>query len=135
MRLQFNYKNYIASKNIKINNPLKICHERKCRTNIKTYKIKKGESYIIYISTIHMNNDLERILYLPAFSLNFIGEENFLDFNNLSIVEISCIIIISILIIIAIGLSCFLLCRKNRNPNNDINTGKFIELESINIEK
>ena len=75
------------------------------------------------------------MLYLPAFSFNFIGEENFLDFNNLSIVEISCIIIISILIIIAIGLSCFLLCRKNRNPNNEIKTGKFIELESINIEK
>ena len=34
---------YIVSKDIKINNPLKICHEGKCRTNITTYKIKKGE--------------------------------------------------------------------------------------------
>ena len=145
MRLQFNYNNYIVSKNMKINNPLKICHEGKCITNITAYKIKKGKSYKIYISTNVQDNGLEYgldyILYLPAFSFNFIKKEEkkeekqdrekYLDFNNLSSLEIYCIIIISILIIIAIGLCCFLFCRKSRKPNNEIRNNKFIELETI----
>ena len=44
--------------------------------------------------------------------------------------EISCIIIISILIIVAIGLSSFLICRKKRNSNIEIKNSKFIELAS-----
>ena len=128
---------------MKINNPLKICSEGKCRTNIITYKIKKGKSYKIYISTNAQDNGFEYGLCLPAFSFNFEEEKKeekeeekqdkvkYFDFNNLSSLEISCIIIISILIIIAIGLSCFLLCRKSRKPNNEIRTNKFIELETI----
>ena len=139
VRLQFKYNNFISiSENIKVNNPLKICHEGKCRTNITTYKIKKGKSYKIYISTISKDNGPEYIIYFPAFSFNFIeikGEEKkdkikFLDYNNLSSVEISCIIIISILIIVAIGLSSFLICRKKRNSNIEIKNSKFIELAS-----
>ena len=112
-------------------------------------KIKKGESYKIYISTNIQDNGLEYgleyILYLPAFSFNFIKKEEkkeekqdrekYLDFNNLSSLEISCIIIISILMIIAIGLICFLICRKIRNLNNEIKTSKFIELASIKKEE
>ena len=133
-RLKFKYKNYIVSKNIKINNPLKICHGGKCRTNITTYKIKKGESYKIYISSNIQDNGLEYVLCFPAFSLNFKGEDNnnkIKSLDYLSNLEISCIIILSILIIIAIVLSCFLICRKNKKPNNEIKTNKFIELASI----
>ena len=131
VRLQFNYKNYIASKNIITNNPLKICHDGKCRTNITTYKIKKGESYKIYISTISKDNGLEHMLYLPTFLLNFKREEKNEKIGNLSSLEISCIIIISILIIVAIALSYLLICRKNRKSNNEIKTSKFIELAPI----
>ena len=79
------------------------------------------------------------MLYLPTFSFNFTEEEEkvkikFLAHNNLSCVEIACIIIISNLITVGIGLSCFLICRKNRKTNNEIKTSEFIELAS-KIEK
>ena len=139
MTLQFIYKNPMFYKNFRFNNLLKVCHEGKCKTNKTTYKIKKGESYKIYISINSTHNDHEYMLYLQTFSFNITEEEEkvkikFLSHNNLSCVEIACIIIISNLIIVGIGLSCFLICRKNRKPNNEIKTSEFIELAS-KIEK
>ena len=47
-----------------IPNPFKVCQERICVVNIKTYDFKKGESYKIHVAMQQMEYDIA----LPAFS-------------------------------------------------------------------
>ena len=96
--LQFKYNNFFEHENFTANNPLKICHGKKCRSNITNYKISKGESYKIYISTEYYKLYLDgrnsyNFNYLPAFSFYFnylkpeFGKEISFDMDNNNIFE------------------------------------------------
>ena len=96
--LQFKYNNFFEHENFTANNPLKICHGKKCRSNITNYKISKGESYKIYISTQYYDLDEQKtepfyFHYLPAFSFNFtylkpeFGKEITFDMDTNNIFE------------------------------------------------
>ena len=50
-------------------NPLIVCHRKKCKSNITSYIIKKGESYKIYININYMQ--IKSYYYLPSFSFRF----------------------------------------------------------------
>ena len=91
VRLEFKYNSFIGSKDFIANNPLKVYHGEKCKTNITAYRINKGESYKIYISTNTESNGSIYKHYLPSFSFQFIdvkgkepelGKEIPFDMNN-----------------------------------------------------
>ena len=131
--LQFKYNKFIIYKNSITYNPLKICHGEICQNNITNYEIKKGESYKIYISTNFLEDWPKYIHYLPSFSFNF--TEIILKKSNLSSVLITCIIIGVILIIGTIGFIIFLIKRKNRKSNNEINNIGLYEFELNDIDE
>ena len=142
--LEFKYNNFTVYNNSIASNPLKICYKEKCETNITIYEIKKGEPYKIYINTNFIGNGPEYIHYLPSFSFNFtIKEEekekkeekkDEKDLDNIFSMKIVYIILISILLIGVIGLIFFLVYRKNRKLNYDINKSNLTEIELENIE-
>ena len=77
MILQFKYKEniyipYYYIGDIHANNPLKICPGGGFCSVGRTYKICKGESYKIYITTQHVSVPYKYVHYLPSFSIQFI---------------------------------------------------------------
>ena len=76
---------------IQINNPLEICQLGGFCSFGPTYKIRKGESYKIYITTQHVFDSYRYVHYLPSFSIQFIepkgikpefGKEISFDIDN-----------------------------------------------------
>ena len=79
--LEFKYNDkLILDSNLKPLNPSKVCQGETCKANKKTYEIKKGQSYKIYINyqvdTVGKSDNYKGITYyLPSFSFHFIYEE------------------------------------------------------------
>ena len=68
--LVFKYNNkFKIEDNLMASNPLRVCHRKKCKSNITSYIIKKGESYKIYININYMQ--IKSYYYLPSFSFRF----------------------------------------------------------------
>ena len=165
--LEFKYNNnFKVKEDLLAPNPLKICQKEQCKTNITTYDIKKGESYKIYIKTnIIETGTFQYLFCLPSFSFHFIYEEEeekeveedeeekeekekekerkkekakTRESKYLSTTVIASFIIIGIILIIGIGLCCFLFGRKNAKKNMERYHGgnEHIELEEVrdNIE-
>ena len=140
--LVFKYNNkFKIEDNLMASNPLIVCHRKKCKSNITSYIIKKGESYKIYININYMQ--IKSYYYLPSFSFRF---------TKLLIIEKketpkgsskkrnNFFIILIIILLCLIGLGILFLYRKNiinigfNNQNTEKNVGdnmKF-ELEHIN---
>jgi hypothetical protein len=142
--LQFKYNDKFQIDNgLVADNPLSICHGEQCQNDTTTYKIKKGESYKLYINVKNFKSDYW-YFYLPSFSFNFINLVNdsskdpigyskdpvsYLNKKNIIF------IIVAILLVVLIGVTISKLCGKKEKEKIKENINQFFKkTETIKFE-